>query len=112
MMSYRSNPTSRPVLQHSIPRTDPVAAVIDTSDALWAEAALPRGPVAHVQLAVAGAFDPRDRVIHHVDVPGWSRRGLVDDLAAAAGVPVEIDNDVNLAALAERAHGAAQGLPE
>ncbi|MFC5002870.1 ROK family protein [Dactylosporangium cerinum] len=90
-------------------RTDPVTAVTGTLDALCAEAGVGRDPVAHVQLAVAGAFDPRDRVIHHVDVPGWSRRGLVDDLAAAAGVPVEVDNDVNLAALAERAHGAAQG---
>ncbi|MEU0554256.1 ROK family transcriptional regulator [Dactylosporangium sp. NPDC006015] len=93
-------------------RTDPATAVTDTVDALCAAAGVARGPVAHVQLAVAGAFDPRDRVIHHVDVPGWSRRGLVDDLAAAAGVPVEVDNDVNLAALAERAHGAARGLPD
>lgn len=92
--------------------TDPVTAVTSTIDALCAEAGVGRDPVAHVQLAVAGSFDPRDRVIHHVDVPGWSRRGLVDDLAAAAGVPVEVDNDVNLAALAERAHGAAQGLPD
>jgi predicted NBD/HSP70 family sugar kinase len=92
--------------------TDPVTAVTGTVDALCAAAGVGRGPVAYVQLAVAGAFDPRDRVVHHVDVPGWSRRGLVDDLAAAAGVPVAIDNDVNLAALAERAHGAAQGLPE
>ncbi|MET7427313.1 ROK family transcriptional regulator [Dactylosporangium sp. NPDC005555] len=92
--------------------TDPATAVTSTVDALCAAAGVGRGPVAHVQLAVAGAFDPRDRVIHHVDVPGWSRRGLVDDLAAAAGVPVEVDNDVNLAALAERAHGAAQGLPD
>ncbi|MET7400829.1 ROK family transcriptional regulator [Dactylosporangium sp. NPDC005572] len=90
-------------------RTDPVAAVGETIDALCAAADVGRGPVAHVHLAVAGAFDPRDRVIHHVDVPGWSRPGLVDDLARAAGAPVEIDNDVNLAARAERAHGAARG---
>jgi predicted NBD/HSP70 family sugar kinase len=93
-------------------RTDPATAVSQTIDALCAAAGVGRGPVAHVQLAVAGSFDPRDRVIHHVDVPGWSRRGLVDDLAAAAGVAVEVDNDVNLAALAERAHGAAQALPD
>ncbi|MDG6106515.1 ROK family transcriptional regulator [Dactylosporangium aurantiacum] len=93
-------------------RTDPATAVSATIDALCAAAGVGRGPVAHVQLAVAGAVDPRDRVIHHVDVPGWSRRGLLDDLTTAAAVPVEVDNDVNLAALAERAHGAAQGLPD
>ncbi|MFG2042094.1 ROK family protein [Dactylosporangium sp. NPDC048998] len=90
-------------------RTDPVSAVDETVAALCEAAGASREPVAHVQLAVAGAFDPRDRVIHHVDVPGWSRPGLVDELGARLGTAVGIDNDVNLAALAERAHGAAQG---
>ncbi|MEV8513621.1 ROK family transcriptional regulator [Dactylosporangium sp. NPDC051484] len=89
-------------------RTDPVSAVDETVAALCEAAGVSREPVAHVQLAVAGAFDPRDRVIHHVDVPGWSRPGLVDELGARLGVTVGVDNDVNLAALAERAHGAAQ----
>src|SRR5205085_783786 len=91
-------------------RTDPVTAVGDTVDALCAAAGVRRDPVAHVQLAVAGSFDPRHRVIHHVDVPGWSRPGLVDELVARLGTTVHVDNDVNLAALAERAHGAAQGV--
>ncbi|MEV6923269.1 ROK family transcriptional regulator [Dactylosporangium sp. NPDC051485] len=89
-------------------RTDPVSVVDETVAALCEVAGVSREPVAHVQLAVAGAFDPRDRVIHHVDVPGWSRPGLVDDLGARLGTAVGVDNDVNLAALAERAHGAAQ----
>ncbi|GAA2633938.1 ROK family transcriptional regulator [Dactylosporangium fulvum] len=90
-------------------RTDPVTAVDETIDALCAAAGVARTPVAHVHLAVAGAFDPRDRVIHHVDVPGWNRPGLVDEIEAAVGTPVGVDNDVNLAALAEREHGAARG---
>ena len=59
-------------------------------------------------LAVAGSYDPRADVIHHVDVPGWSRRGLVGDLRRMLGAPVGVDNDVNLAAVAERVRGAAQ----
>jgi predicted NBD/HSP70 family sugar kinase len=86
-------------------RTDPLAAVEQAIEALGAD----RDRIAHVQLAVAGAFDPRNRVIHHVDVPGWSRAGLVDELQDRLGTVVGVDNDVNLAALAERAHGAAQG---
>ncbi|GAA4262566.1 ROK family transcriptional regulator [Dactylosporangium darangshiense] len=90
-------------------RTDPVRAVEDAVAALCEAAGVSRGPVAHVQVAVAGAFDPRDRVIHHVDVPGWSRPGLADELRDALGAEVGVDNDVNLAALAERTHGAAHG---
>ncbi|MGI5242783.1 ROK family transcriptional regulator [Dactylosporangium sp. CA-139066] len=85
--------------------TDPVRAVEEAIGELGVD----RDRLAHVQLAVAGAFDPRDRVIHHVDVPGWSRAGLVDELQDRLGTVVGVDNDVNLAALAERAHGAAQG---
>ncbi|WP_432825275.1 ROK family transcriptional regulator [Dactylosporangium sp. CA-092794] len=90
--------------------TDPAAAVGAAVGALCTAAGARRASVAHVQLAVAGAFDPRDRVIHHVDVPGWSRAGLVDELAAKLRCEVGVDNDVNLAALAERAHGAAAGV--
>ncbi|WP_432972847.1 ROK family transcriptional regulator [Dactylosporangium sp. CA-233914] len=90
-------------------RTDPATAIEDTVAALCAAGDADPRRVAHVQLAVAGSFDPRDRVIHHVDVPGWSRPGLVDELGARLRTGVGVDNDVNLAALAERAHGAAQG---
>ncbi|MEV6929810.1 ROK family transcriptional regulator [Dactylosporangium sp. NPDC051485] len=90
-------------------RTDPARAVEVAITSLCKAAGVDRGPIAHVQLAVAGSFDPRDRVIHHVDVPGWSRPGLVDELQERLGTVVGVDNDVNLAALAERAHGVAQG---
>ncbi|GGM27137.1 ROK family protein [Dactylosporangium sucinum] len=109
LYDLRGEQRARIAAQVDFARTDPLAAVDDMIDALCAAAGVSREPVAHLQLAVAGAFDPRDRVIHHVDVPRWSRPGLVDELADRLGVAVEVDNDVNLAALAERAHGAAQG---
>jgi hypothetical protein len=34
--------------------------------------------VRHVQVGVAGSYDPRTDVLHHVDVPGWARPGLAD----------------------------------
>jgi predicted NBD/HSP70 family sugar kinase len=88
--------------------TDTVAAVNDTVDLVCKEAGVSRDPVAHVQLAVAGSYDQRGDVLHHVEVPGWGRPGLVEDLRRRLGVPVGVDNDVNLAAVAERAHGAGQ----
>jgi predicted NBD/HSP70 family sugar kinase len=90
--------------------TDPVAAVADVVGAVCDRAAVDRGGVTHVQLAVSGSYDARTGVIHHVDVPGWSRPGLVGDLHRRLGTQVGVDNDVNLAAIAERARGAAQGV--
>ncbi|WP_433203400.1 ROK family protein [Dactylosporangium sp. CS-047395] len=88
--------------------TDTVAAVADTVDEVCKEAGIARDPVAHVQIAVAGSYDQRGDVLHHVEVPGWGRPGLVEDLRRRLGVPVGVDNDVNLAAVAERAHGAGR----
>jgi predicted NBD/HSP70 family sugar kinase len=88
--------------------SDPTAAVPDVVGDACAAAGIARERVTHVQLAVAGSYDPRADVIHHVDVPGWSRRGLVGDLGRILGAPVGVDNDVNLAAVAERARGAAR----
>jgi len=89
-------------------RTDPVSAVVDTVEDVCKEAGVARDPVAQVQIAVAGSYDARTDVLHHVEVPGWGRPGLIEDLRLRLGVPVGVDNDVNLAAVAERAHGAGR----
>ncbi|GAA3210480.1 ROK family protein [Dactylosporangium siamense] len=89
-------------------RTDPVSAIADAVQDVCKEARIAPDPVAQVQIAVAGSYDPRTDVLHHVEVPGWGRPGLVDDLRRRLGVPVGVDNDVNLAAVAERAHGAGR----
>ncbi|GAA3286485.1 ROK family transcriptional regulator [Dactylosporangium vinaceum] len=88
--------------------TDTVAAVADTVDEVCKEAGISRDPVAHVQIAVAGSYDQRSDVLHHMEVPGWERPGLVEDLRRQLGVTVGVDNDVNLAAVAERAGGAGR----
>jgi len=74
--------------------------------------------VRHVQIGVAGSYDPRTDTIHHVDVPGWGGPGVLNDvrsrLFTSLGVPagvatVALENDVNLAAIAERHRGVAAG---
>jgi predicted NBD/HSP70 family sugar kinase len=63
----------------------------------------------HVHLAVPGSYDPGSDTIHHIDVPGWARPGLTTRLAAELGTTVRADNDVNLAAIAERHRGVGAG---
>jgi len=46
-----------------------------------------------------------------VNLPAW-HEGVLDALRSDLGRPVRIENDVNLAAMAERASGAAAGLDD
>ncbi len=82
-------------------------AIRDAITHLCAEAAVPADRLRRVQLAVPGAYNPRTDTIHHVDVPGLDRPGLVGALRRVLGAPVGVDNDVNLAAVAERRRGVA-----
>ena len=84
---------------------DPVEAVCAMVDQLRAE--VDGSGIGYVQIGVAGAYDPKSGIIHHVDVPGWGRPGLVAELGRRIGLRVEVDNDVNLAAAAERRRGVA-----
>ncbi|QFZ24817.1 ROK family transcriptional regulator [Saccharothrix syringae] len=57
-----------------------------------------------------GVPDPRSRALHHApNLPGWERPGLLDDLEAELGAGLVVENDANLAAVGERAQGAARG---
>nr|WP_205864219.1 ROK family transcriptional regulator [Planosporangium mesophilum] len=90
-------------------RTQPVDAVVEIVDRLRDEVGIPAGRLAYVQLAVAASYDAATESIHHVGVSGgWSRPGLVGDLRSRLRTPVGVDNDVNLAAVAERRRGAAR----
>ncbi|MGC9666841.1 ROK family protein [Planosporangium sp. 12N6] len=90
-------------------RTDPVTAVAGIVDRLRGEAGIPADRLVHVQLAVAASYDARTDAIHHVGVPGgWNRPGLVGEIRTRLGTRVGVDNDVNLAAVAERRRGVAR----
>jgi predicted NBD/HSP70 family sugar kinase len=95
--------------EYDIDAGDPMAAVAHTVADLCARAGLDRAAVTHVQLAVPGSYDPGSDTIRHIDVAGWGRTGMVSDLAAKLDTTVGADNDVNLAAFAERHRGVAAG---
>ncbi|MEO3812555.1 ROK family transcriptional regulator [Sphaerisporangium sp. B11E5] len=82
------------------------AAVAGACAAAGVAASAPR----RVVIGVQGAIDPATgRLGYAAHMPGWHIPGLVAALGDALGVPVEVENDVNLVALAERSHGAARG---
>jgi predicted NBD/HSP70 family sugar kinase len=85
--------------------TDPLTTVGGLVDRLTERAGLNRSVVSHVHLGVPGSYDAAAGVIRHIDVLGFGRRGLVAELGERLGATVVVENDVNLAAIAERGRG-------
>ena len=76
-------------------------------DAACAAAGVDPQSVATAMVGLQGAVDPRtDDLAFTGLMPGWPRRNVRAELEAGLGIPVRIDNDVNLAAVAERNGGA------
>jgi predicted NBD/HSP70 family sugar kinase len=92
--------------------SDAVVGVVEALDGALADAGLERGRLARLVIGTPGAFDPRTRRLRYArHLPGWHDPDLLERLADAVAVPLEVDNDVNLAAVAELHAGAAQGSP-
>ncbi|MEU8378896.1 ROK family transcriptional regulator [Streptosporangium sp. NPDC048865] len=63
-------------------------------------------------IGTRGVVDPcSGDVRFSFDLPSW-HNGVLAELRRDLGVPVTIENDVNLAALAERSYGAALGVDD
>lgn len=110
--------TGRIVGEHVLRRptrtagSGPANALLALDPAL-AEAGLRRRQLSSVVIAAPGSYDrDGDRLRYARDLKGWSDEGLVRTLQRATGVPVFIENDVNLAAVAERRVGAAQDISD
>ncbi|WP_306323119.1 MULTISPECIES: ROK family transcriptional regulator [unclassified Streptomyces] len=83
--------------------------VAEAVDGALAEAGLGHGDLTATVIGTPGAIDPGTGQLRYAPhLPGWHSRTLRDDLAQVLGTPVSIENDVNLAALAEQYEGTAQ----
>lgn len=90
-----------------------VQHVLEALDDALAEPGLDRAALHRVVIGTPGAFDPttgRLRYARHLS--GWHDPDLLARITAAVGVPVDGENDVNLAAVAEREVGAAVGVDD
>jgi predicted NBD/HSP70 family sugar kinase len=87
-----------------------VERVVKTIDGALGEAGLTRDRLHRVSIGTPGGFDPTTgRLRYATHLPGWHAPHLLEELAAAIAVPLEVENDVNLAAVAEQQVGHAQG---
>ncbi|WP_336215531.1 ROK family transcriptional regulator [Nonomuraea sp. LPB2021202275-12-8] len=77
--------------------------------------ARPPEPPRRVVIGVQAALDPASGRLGYAtaeDMPGWHIDDLERTLGEGLGVPVSVENNVNLVALAEQAHGSARGVPD
>jgi len=63
-------------------------------------------------MCVPGSIDRRSARIYGGILPGWRDVAPADELERRLGIPVAVDNDANLGAIAELHHGAAQGASD
>jgi len=66
-----------------------------------------------VGVGAPGPVDPDAGVVHYTpNLPGWEEVPLASQLGASLGVPVFLENDVNLGTLGEYMLGAGQGTKD
>ena len=91
---------------------DPVSLVRDAVARACVSAGVEPSRLSALVIGSPGVLDPRTgdpRLA--VNLPAW-HEGMLDGLREVLHKPVVIENDVNLAAMAERAAGAAAGLDD
>jgi predicted NBD/HSP70 family sugar kinase len=78
---------------------------------LAGEAGVRWDQVTHCVLGSPGVFDPAHGYVAMApNLPGWGRSGIVEAVREELGTNVSFENDVNLAALAERAYGLGRNV--
>jgi glucokinase len=89
------------------PQDEVLARVIETGRRVVPPGCMPDA----IGMAAPGPLNPRTGVIYHAEtLPGWQNIRLAQIISEAFGsVPVAIENDANLGALAESKLGAGRG---
>ncbi|MCW2798591.1 MAG: family transcriptional regulator [Aeromicrobium sp.] len=105
----------RPIAARSLAMTsaarESVSTVRTAIDQACAAAGTPTEAVRSVCIGVQAAVNPLTDTITLTDtLPGWPRAGLREHLSSQLGLTVTIENDVNLAAVAERRFGIGLGV--
>jgi len=98
-------------VRHSLPtraktRRGRVAELVRLAERLCGRLGLTLADIVQTVLGSPGVYDPRrDALSLAAALEGWEHPQLLPDLRAAFGDSIVIENDVDAAALAERAHG-------
>jgi len=90
-----------------------LSAAAELVDEVVQEAGVDRARVVGVGVGLPGPLDRETGAVgSSVILPGWAGLRPAEELVARFGLPIAIDNDANLGALAEQAVGAGQGYED
>ncbi|MBD8065160.1 ROK family transcriptional regulator [Devosia sp. PTR5] len=102
VLAERAEPTDR----GGPPRL--IAQISALADTLCRDAGVPRFHLRQAVVGIPAAVDPQDgRLTLAGNLPGIEGLSFRDPLQASMGATVRLENDVNLALVAEMAHGTA-----
>lgn len=88
-----------------------VSELVALADELAASVKIKRSTVTVTVIGSPGIYDRRrDALFMARGLPGWQRPQVLTELRRAFGQDMVVENDINLAALAERDVGTAQGV--
>jgi len=86
-----------------------VGELVELADGLCAQAGLTRSGVTQTVIGSPGVYDQRRNAMALTGgLPGWDRPAVVERLREAFGSSLAVENDVDAAALAERALGCGR----
>jgi predicted NBD/HSP70 family sugar kinase len=98
---------------HHASRSDRIAELVALADELLGRIGLERSRVTQTVIGSPGVYDRRkDALVMARQLPGWERPEVLAGLRRAFGLHTVVENDVNLAALAERELGHGRGVPD
>jgi predicted NBD/HSP70 family sugar kinase len=99
----------RSVPVHAKTVADRVAELVALADELCAGAGITRAEIIQTVVGSPGVYDPQRNLMALTGgLPGWDRPEALAGLRTAFGPALAIENDVDAAALAERALGVGQ----
>ncbi|HEY2006982.1 MAG TPA: ROK family protein, partial [Solirubrobacteraceae bacterium] len=99
----------RSVPVHAKTVADRVAELVALADELCAGAGITRAEIIQTVVGSPGVYDPQRNLMALTGgLPGWDRPEALAGLRTAFGPALSIENDVDAAALAERALGVGQ----
>src|SRR3954452_5307283 len=87
-------------------------AIVRVHDGLVAFSGLPADRIDSVVAGVPGVVEDATGRVRLGNVPGLEGMAVGAELERRLGVPIVVDNDVNLAALGEHAHGLGRGVDD
>jgi predicted NBD/HSP70 family sugar kinase len=89
-----------------------VDVLASTCRSLLRTSKLPPDLLENAVVALPAVVSPADGKVSSADLPGLGSAELREQLERALRVPVKLENDVNLAAIAEQRNGVAEGVAD